>query len=279
MSRLKSSKGGAETFYFDRARPLDALRRRLVDLAEPEYRTFVSKLLPGVDVILGVRVPALRSLARQIAQDCGLEFLDAVIDLSAGERGQASLALKRSKHCHFEYYEERLVVGFIVAETALDFEKRLDALDAFVPHIDSWTVCDSFSASLYIPNAYRAEFWNFLDSYVNSSRPFEVRFAVVATLNHFLEKSYLDDVFERANRIAARRLGEYYVDMSLAWLVAECFIRFPNETLKFLGQNNFDNFTFNKSLQKIVESRRVDEETKAEIRRLKRPRRARRSDV
>ena len=63
--------------------------------------------------------------------------------------------------------------------------------------------------------------------------------------------------------------------MSLAWLVAESFIRFPDATLKFLRQNNFDDFTFNKSLQKIVESRRVDEATKAEIRRLKRPRRAR----
>lgn len=279
MPRLKNTKGAVEAFYFDRARPLDALRRRLVDLAEPEYRAFVSKLLPGVEVVLGVRVPALRLLARKIAQDCGLEFLNAVLDLSAQERGKAGLSPQRTKHCLFKSYEERLVVGFIVAETALDFEKRLDALAAFVPHIDSWAVCDSFSAALRVPNACRAEFWEFLDVCANSSRPFEVRFAAVATLNHFLEKNYLDVVFERANQIAARSLGEYYVDMSLAWLVAEAFIRFPDETLKFLERSDFDDFTFNKSLQKIVESRRVDEATKDKIRRLKRPRRARRSDA
>lgn len=277
MPRINRSKRAEEAFYFDRARPLDALRRRLADLAEPEYRAFVSKLLPGVDVIFGVRVPALRSLARKIAQDCGSEFLEAVFDLPAHKRGDVFPPNKQLKPCSFASYEERLIVGFVVAETSLDFEKRLDALAAFVPHIDSWAVCDSFSASLSVPNACRAEFWEFLDFCAVSARPFEVRFAVVATLNHFFEKNYLDAVFERANRIAARRLGEYYVDMSLAWLVAEAFIRFPDATLNFLERNDFDDFTFNKSLQKIVESRRVDEETKAEIRRLKRPRRARRS--
>ncbi|MBQ7813166.1 MAG: DNA alkylation repair protein, partial [Thermoguttaceae bacterium] len=159
----------------------------------------------------------------------------------------------------------------------LDFDARLDAIAAFAPFIDSWAVCDIFSSSLRVPKDRRADFWNFLDFCAASERPFEVRFAAVATLNHFREKNYLDAVFERANQIAARRLGEYYVDMSLAWLVAEAFIRFPDATLNFLERNNFDDFTFNKSLQKIVESRRVDEETKAEIRRLKRPRRARRS--
>lgn len=253
---------------FHRERSLDALRRRLVELAEPGYRAFVSKLLPGVDQLLGVRVPTLRSLAKEIARNYGAEFLNAV------------LAAPRSKplnSCVFESYEERLVVGLVVAETPLDFDARLDAIAAFAPFIDSWAVCDVFSSSLRVPKARRAEFWEFLDFCASSERPFEVRFAAVATLNHFLEKDYLAAVFERANQIAARRLGEYYVDTALAWLVAEAFIRFPDATLKFLESNDFDDFTFNKSLQKIVESRRVAEETKAEIRRLKRPRRARRS--
>ncbi len=278
MPRNKSPQLAETPFYFDRDRPLDALRRRLVELSEPAYRTFVSKLLPGVDNILGVRVPTLRSLARIIARNCGGDFLNAVFDATSPSHNDAEspFGFKRDV---FESCEERLVVGFVVAETSFEFDERLDAIAAFVPSIDSWAVCDSFSGSLRIPNSHLNEFWEFLDFCAASERPFEVRFAVVATLNHFLEKNWLDAVFERANRIAARRLGEYYVDMSLAWLVAEAFIRFPDATFNFLERNNFDDFTFNKSLQKIVESRRVDEETKAEIRRLKRPRRARRSDA
>ncbi|MBQ8284890.1 MAG: DNA alkylation repair protein [Thermoguttaceae bacterium] len=282
MPRTKPAYNAETPFSFDPSRPLDALRRRLVELAEPSYRAFVGKLLPGVDVILGVRVPTLRSLARQIANDCGAAFLQAVLGVPSRELCDTMPPLQPSSdanavvpnRCVFESCEERLVVGFVVAETRLDFDARLDAIAAFVPAIDSWAVCDSFSGSLRVPNAFRDEFWRFLDFCAQSPRPFEVRFAVVATLNHFLDASYLDAVFERADAVATRRLGEYYVDMSLAWLVAESFIRFPDATLKFLRQNNFDDFTFNKSLQKIVESRRVDEATKAEIRRLKRPRRA-----
>lgn len=270
MTCFKRPNNDNLSFIFDPASPLEGVRRHLEALADPDYRTFVSKLLPGVDRLLGVRVPTLRSLAKEIARNCGAEFLNAVF----------SSPLQNSPtHYIFESYEERLIVGLVVAETPLGFDARLDAIAAFAPFIDSWAVCDVFSSSLRVPKDRRAEFWDFLDFCAASERPFEVRFAAVATLNHFLEKNYLDAVFERANQIAARRLGEYYVDMSLAWLVAEAFIRFPDATLNFLERNDFDDFTFNKSLQKIVESRRVDEETKAEIRRLKRPRRARRSDA
>lgn len=295
MTRVKYSLNTEPPFRFDRACPLDALRRRLVELADSKYRDFVAKFLPGVDGVLGVRVPTLRSLAQEIAQTCGVEFLNAVLGVpsldsdvprrvptnvvdSSFKSQEKSESGVTGNRCDFSSYEERLAVGLVLAETRLDFDSRLDALAAFVPFLESWGDCDVFSASLRVPNDRRDEFWEFLDFCAESSRPFEVRFAVVATLNHFLEKSWLDVVFERANRIAARRLGEYYVDMSLAWLVAEAFIRFPDATLNFLARNDFDDFTFNKSLQKIVESRRVDEETKDEIRRLKRPRRARRSD-
>lgn len=272
MSQVKSTSRVTPPLPFNRERPFDALRRRLVELAEPDYRTFVSKLLPGVAPLLGVRVPALRLLAKEIARNYGAEFLDAVFERA---RSFENAVLNDvDKPYVFESCEERLVVGLVVAETPFDFDARLDAIAAFTPYLDSWAVCDIFSSSLRIPQSRRAEFWDFLDYCADSPRPFEARFAAVATLNHYLVKDYIDFVFERADRIAARRLGEYYVDMALAWLVAESFIRFPDATFKFLRCNKFDDFAFNKTLQKIVESRRVDEETKAEIRRLKRPRRS-----
>ncbi|MBQ2788495.1 MAG: hypothetical protein IJE97_02575, partial [Thermoguttaceae bacterium] len=152
-----------ERFHFDRARPLDAVRRRLVDLAEPAYQAFVSKLLPDVDDLLGVRVPTLRSLARKIAQDCGSEFLNAVFHLPAFElSGKTSPRNRVNQRC-FKSYEERLIVGLVLAETRLDFDSRLDAIAAFVPFLESWGDCDVFSASLRVPKDRRAEFWEFLD--------------------------------------------------------------------------------------------------------------------
>ena len=43
------------------------IRERLLDLAEPEYQKFSSSLLPGVENVLGVRLPKLRKLAEQLA--------------------------------------------------------------------------------------------------------------------------------------------------------------------------------------------------------------------
>ena len=42
------------------------IRKELKALADPKYRKFHSYLLPGTDNILGVRIPQLRTMAKEI---------------------------------------------------------------------------------------------------------------------------------------------------------------------------------------------------------------------
>ena len=58
--------------------------------------------------------------------------------------------------------------------------------------------------------------------------------------------------------------------MGAAWLISICFIKYPNETLKFLQNTSIDSRTFNKSIQKIIESRQVDAATKNSLKKMKR---------
>ena len=44
----------------------DKIREQIVNLAEPSYQQFSSKLLPGTERIVGVRLPLLRKMAKQI---------------------------------------------------------------------------------------------------------------------------------------------------------------------------------------------------------------------
>ena len=44
------------------------IRERLLSLAEEDYREFNMKLLPGVERVMGVRLPAVRKVAKQIAK-------------------------------------------------------------------------------------------------------------------------------------------------------------------------------------------------------------------
>lgn len=45
------------------------VRRLLEETTEEKYRKFSSSLLPGVDNILGIRLPRLREIAKDIAKD------------------------------------------------------------------------------------------------------------------------------------------------------------------------------------------------------------------
>ena len=62
----------------------------------------------------------------------------------------------------------------------------------------------------------------------------------------------------------------YYVKMAVAWAISVCFVKYPEKTMAYLKDNTLDDFTYNKALQKIVESFRVNKETKNIIRSMKR---------
>ena len=86
-------------------------------------------------------------------------------------------------------------------------------------------------------------------------------------LNYFIEEKYLDEIFELVNIFTSEK---YYARMGAAWLISICFIKFPQKTTKFLESTKIDNFTYNKSIQKICESFRVDKETKQKLKLMKR---------
>ena len=46
----------------------EEIKSRLYELAEEKYREFNQKLLPGVEHVLGVRLPLLRKLAKETAK-------------------------------------------------------------------------------------------------------------------------------------------------------------------------------------------------------------------
>jgi 3-methyladenine DNA glycosylase AlkD len=57
--------------------------------------------------------------------------------------------------------------------------------------------------------------------------------------------------------------------MAIAWLLAECFIKYPDETFGYLKQSNLEKWTFNKTLSKICDSCRVPSEAKQQIKLLR----------
>ncbi len=225
------------------------VKKRLLELAEPEYREFHGKLLPGVEDILGVRVPALRKLAKEIISSDWRAFLEE----NAGET-----------------YEERQLLGLVTAGAwkKMDLEELLARTAAFVPKIDNWAVCDVFCGSYKAADgACSAAVWEFLQPYFQSEQEYELRFAVVMALSHYCDGEHADEAFRLFDGI---RSEAYYVRMAVAWAVSVYFVKLPERTMEYLNKCELDDWTFNKALQKITESYRVDRETKDRIRRMKR---------
>ena len=50
--------------------------------------------------------------------------------------------------------------------------------------------------------------------------------------------------------------------MAVAWALSVCAIKFYDKTLEYLKNSNIDKFTFNKAIQKSIESYRITDEQK-----------------
>ena len=149
----------------------------------------------------------------------------------------------------------------------MELEERLEYITKFVPKIDNWAVCDVSCAGFKFAKKYQSEVWKFLKPYLESNKEFEIRFGVVMLLDFYITEEYIDKVLEILNKI---QYEGYYVKMAVAWAISVCYIKFPKETFKLLQENSLDDFTYNKALQKIIESYRVSEEEKKTIRAMKR---------
>lgn len=85
-------------------------------------------------------------------------------------------------------------------------------------------------------------------------------------LNYFLTDEYIDKILQKIDKITSK---EYYVQMAIARLVSFAYIKQKDKTEKYLLQNNLDEFTHNKAIQKICESYRVSNEDKEKLRKYK----------
>ncbi|MEG2815068.1 MAG: DNA alkylation repair protein [Oscillospiraceae bacterium] len=224
----------------------EEIQQRLLALSEPKYREFSAKLLPNSGNIIGVRLPILRGLSKELARGAWREYF------------------AQNRH---EYMEETMLQGMTIGALSEDIDAVLAQVRCFLPHINNWSVCDSFCAGLKITKSNKEKMWSFLREYLQSDSPFEIRFALVMLLDYYIDEEHIENIQKAFDEI---KNEDYYVRMSLAWALSMCYVKLPAQTLPYLKNNTLDTFTYNKALQKICESRRVDDETRALMRSMKR---------
>lgn len=219
---------------------------QLFQLQDTAYRDFQAKLIPNIDsnTIIGVRVPQLRRLARQLARE------------------QPSQCIEFLNTLPHHYYEENLLHAYLITDTA-DFARVVGLTQQFLPFIDNWAVCDTFRPKSF--GSRTSEVLTLIQDWLSSNHPYTVRFAIGLLLSNYLDDNFNDNQLQL---VASVKNSEYYVKMMQAWYFATALAKQPDATMPYLTERRLQPWVHNKAIQKACESYRINNETKKTLRQL-----------
>ena len=221
------------------------LETRLFEMSDAAYRDFHAKLIPTVDKerIIGVRTPVLRRFAKKfIKSEAAKEFL-----VSLPHR----------------WYDENCLHSALIANTK-DFDEQMVLIEKFLPYVDNWAVCDTLA-----PKSFKKHTDKVLEKvseWIKSDRVYTVRFSIVVLMQFFLDEEFTEEIIELA---VTPDETDYYIIMAKAWFMSFALIKQYDAAIVYLTERKLSKNTHNKSIQKALESMRIDGETKKYLKTLK----------
>lgn len=221
------------------------IQERLFELQDLKYRDFNAKLLPTVDkdTIIGVRTPATRKLAKELAgSEAAKEFLQTL---------------------PHEYYEENNLHGCLV-EQIKDYDRCIEALNTFLPYVDNWATCDMMSPKVL--KKHLPELLEQIKVWMASEHVYTVRFGIEMLMRHYLDEEFQSEYLEW---VAEVRSEEYYLKMMVAWYFATALAKQYEAALPYIEDRKLEKWAHNKAIQKAVESYRITDEQKVYLKTLK----------
>ncbi len=144
------------------------VKETLLAMQADSNKEFAARLNPGIENVLGLRIPQLRKLAKIIARHQCEQYLSAPGDF---------------------YMEERMLHGMVLGEIDMDdIDGYLQRVAVFVRSINSWSVCDTFDfkGKRRLVERYPSLIRQWLLQWLDSDREYEVRFAVVMFMKYFI---------------------------------------------------------------------------------------------
>ena len=223
-----------------------SILEELRSLADEDYKAFNKKIIPTKQTTLGIRIPVLRKIAKRIAKEEAIEFIQS----------------DKQK-----IYEMIMLEGMVLSYMDKSFNELLPLTENFLIKVDNWAQIDSTVCDFKNIKKEKKDVLAVVKKWLSSNYEFTVRAGLVILLAHYVEKQNLQMIFNLSQNVS--HTG-YYVHMGNAWLISVCMAKFPEETIPFFESNTLDNTTHNKAIQKARESYRVSKEHKTIINKLKR---------
>lgn len=209
-------------------------------LAETDYKVFNEKLIPTNYEIRGIRMPALKKLAKELSREPEIEtYLE---------------------NAEFTTYEHVLLYGLVLGNlNKFRLETVFRYMDPLILRFDNWAHVDTLTSAFRIFKKYPEEVFDHFLPLKNDEGEFTKRFFVILLMCHYMEEEYIDMTLQHLSEVPQ---GQYYVDMAIAWALSVGLVKFYDKTLPYLQQKTFSTFVHNKAIQKARESYRITPEIK-----------------
>ena len=223
----------------------EAIREILYAHRDPKYADFIAKLIPTLpkECFIGIRSPEYKKIVRELPEEVVLqEFMNTL---------------------PHTFYEENILHATLIGRTK-DFETCLRQVEAFLPYVDNWAVCDGLQPGAF--KKHTAEIRSKIPEWIASEAPYTRRFGMHMLMTYFLDGAFDVSMLEQP---ATLRSEEYYVNMMTAWLFAEALVKQWDATLPYIVEQRLDKWTHNKAIQKAIESYRLSDEQKTYLKSLK----------
>ena len=175
----------------------------LKKLTDKKYQKFTSGLLPGVNYILGVRVPRIRAYAKTFKPKEAQNFY---------------------KNYKVKYFEEYFLKAVLLARICKQSspEEAIKLIQEFIPDISNWSVCDAFCADLKIIKRYPGKFLPLILKNLKSKQEFGQRTALNLARAYYIQGPYFEQVLKA---VLVAKPTRYYAQMAQAWFMCEAYIK------------------------------------------------------
>ena len=219
----------------------------LNEYIDEKLKDFTNALIPGARPILGVRVPILRKLSKEIAKGDWQTYLREATE---------------------DTYEEVAIKGFVIGYAKAELRILLPYISEHIEKINDWSLCDGFCSNLKVVEKHREEFLEFLLPYAKKDDEFKQRVVAVMLMMYYLTDDYIDMSLEVLDSLKNEK---YYCKMAVAWAIATAWAKQREKTYAYMqdGNNTLDDWTYNKAIQKMIESYRVSDDDKQMLRKMK----------
>ncbi|MGD1821287.1 MAG: DNA alkylation repair protein [Pleomorphochaeta sp.] len=201
--------------------------------------------------ILGIKTNEIKNISKQLSLNEGISHIDDFLNYTEPL-----------------IYEEVLISYFTFSflSKKIDQATFYSYLDKLLKYNNSWSTNDTIALAIKPRKKDLSSYFEYLSNLLKSENLWDIRFAVVSLMKSYLIDEYIEKTLMLFLSVKSE---EYYVEMALGWAFATALAKQRDITYPYIFGKKINNRVNKIAIQKSIESRRISESDKIELKKLR----------